>query len=189
MASRRATGPASDAAALPRRSFLIGSVALLAWPLAARAEEGEAAAWSLPEATASALGQASFVYVSPLSASGAESTCHGEVWYGYLEGAVFLVTSKESWKARSLAKGRDRARIWVGDYGTWKRGPLRNWDFRTGPSFVARASRHDGGDLFEQLMLQYGERYPDEIGKWEPRFREGLISGERVLLRYQPMGA
>ena len=117
----------------------------------------------------------------------AESTCHGEVWYAWIDGAVVLVTSKDSWKARSLAKGLAGARIWVGDHGRWK-GTLgnRNEEFRKAPHFEAKAERSEDQALLDRLMTAYKGKYPAEIAKWEPRFREGFASGERVLLRYLP---
>jgi hypothetical protein len=38
-------------------------------------------------------------------------------------------------------------------------------------------------------MKAYREKYPDEIGTWEPRMRAGFESGERWLLRYTPRPA
>ena len=79
-----------------------------------------------------ALEKSPYVYVSPLLASGRESSCHGEVWYAWLDGAVFAIVAADGWKAKSLAAGRDRARLWVGDHGTWKTsgGLARNESFR-----------------------------------------------------------
>ena len=161
---------------LTRRSFVAGAVGLAVFPPRARA--------SVPGA---ALSESPFVYVSPLRSDGAESTCHGEVWFAWLDGAVALVTSHESWKARALARGLARARIWVGDYGRWKRLGVRNEAFRNGPHFEARARRSRDAALLDRMMEQYRTKYPAEIGKWEPRFREGFASGKRVLLVYAPV--
>ncbi len=79
--------------------------------------------------------------MSPLRSNGEESRCHGEVWFGWLDGSVVVITATKSWKARSLARGLDRARIWVGDYGRVKRMVGSNEAFRAGPSFLARAER------------------------------------------------
>jgi hypothetical protein len=175
-----------------RRGFLRGALALLAWPLAARAEKietdsGKSAALT-PE-TLLALTSSPYVYVSPLGADGRESTCHGEVWYGWIDGAVVVTTGTATWKARSLAKGRDRARIWVGDYGRWKSLTGTREDFRAGPSFVARASRSEDPDLLDRLLAIFEAKYPDEIGRWRDRMRRGHASGERVLIRYEPRAA
>ncbi|MGH9889530.1 MAG: hypothetical protein ACREBE_28615, partial [bacterium] len=50
------------------------------------------------------------VYVSPLTKAGKESTCHGEVWFFVDGGDVVIATGTKTWKARSIAQGRDRAR-------------------------------------------------------------------------------
>ena len=127
------------------------------------------------------------VYVSPLHPDGRESHCHGEVWFGWLDGAVVVITAESAWKARALAAGRDRARIWVGDHGRWKGWLWNNEKFRQAPSFDARAVRSDDADLLERLMTLYGEKYPAEIGDWEPGMREGFASGGHVLIRYLPV--
>src|SRR5262247_3112229 len=100
---------------LTRRELLrsgalaFGAVALLPRVLHAAAEP----AW-LAAAKTSAL-----VYVSPLKKDGAESRCHGEVWFFLDQGDVVLATSVSSWKARALGLGRKQARIWVGDFGPY----------------------------------------------------------------------
>ena len=123
-----------DVSRLSRREFLAAGAALAAWPLVGRAEAG-GPALSLE----SALASSEFVYISPRKTDGEESTCHGEVWYGWLDGAVVINTRATTWKARSLGRGLDRARVWVGDYGRWKRALGRNEAFRAGPSFDAPA--------------------------------------------------
>jgi hypothetical protein len=37
------------------------------------------------------------------------------------------------------------------------------------------------------MLVDYERKYPDGIGKWRDRFREGLASGERVILLYDPV--
>ncbi len=185
--SRARASSAAAATGLDRRSFLLGLGALLLLPGRARGEA--AASWTLPEATEELLRSSPYVYVSPLRADGAESRCHGEVWYGWLDGAVVLTTSTGTWKARAVARGLDRARLWVGDYGRWKRFLGRNEAFRAGPSFVARAGLVDDPALLDRLLALYREKYPAEIGRWEPRMRSGHASRDRVLIRYQPLAA
>jgi hypothetical protein len=172
-------------APIDRRAFLAGALAVLAWPRPGSADDAKAPA--LPEPALRALPGSEFVYVSPLHADGRESTCHGEVWYGWLDDAVVLVTSKDSWKARSVAKGLDRARLWVGSHGRWKNalGGGRE-EFRQAPSFVGRARVSKDAALLERLLVVYEKKYPAEIGRWRDRFRSGLASGERLLLIYQP---
>jgi hypothetical protein len=170
---------------IDRRSFLAGALALVAWPRRTFAEEPKAAA--LPEPALRALPGSEFVYVSPLHRDGRESTCHAEVWYGWLDDAVVLITSKDSWKARSVARGLDRARLWVGSHGRWKTSlGGRSEEFRKAPSFDGRARVSKEAALLERLLTVYEKKYPAEIGRWRDRFRESLASGERVLLIYQP---
>jgi len=166
---------------IDRREFLLGALAAAFAPRAlARAAAPE------PSLDA-ALERSGFVYVSPLRADGRESTCHGEVWFGWLEGAVVLITARDSWKARALSRGQDRARIWVGDHGTWKKLVGTSEDFRKAPSFEARAALAKDEALLERLMATYERKYPAEIGRWRERFREGFADGSRVLIRYTPL--
>jgi hypothetical protein len=184
-ASEATRHPRDAGALVDRRTFLAGTLAVLAWPGRSLADDAKASA--LPEAALRALPASEFVYVSPLLADGRESTCHGEVWYGWLDGAVVLITSKDSWKARSVAKGRDRARLWVGSHGRWKNAlGGRSEAFRQAPDFVGRARVSRDAALLEKLLAVYETKYPAEIGRWRERFREGLASGERVLLVYAP---
>jgi hypothetical protein len=70
----------------------------------------------------------------------------------------------------------------VGDYG---RGGEA---FREAPSFLARASLDTDAGVFDKLLAVYAEKYPDEWAKWEPRFKSGFASGERVMIRYRAIG-
>jgi hypothetical protein len=183
MSARRAKAPASEAAGpgLDRRTFLGAALAAGLFPreLLALPE--------LPEATREALASSPYVYVSPLRRSGAESRCHGEVWFAWLDGAVRIVTGAKGWKARAVAAGLDRARLWVGDHGPWKRTLGTSEEFRRGPSFVAGARASRDRDLLERMLGVYERKYPAEIGRWRERFRDGLASGERVILSYAPL--
>ncbi len=181
----RRRGRAGVGHLIDRRTFLGVSVGLLLWPGGALAAPRRLAA--LADALTEALEGSPFVYVSPLRSDGSESRCHGEVWYAWLDGAVVLNTASDTWKARALARGLDRARIWVGDYGRWK-GSLgsRSDAFRQGPGFLARAQSSRDAALVERLLEVYARKYPDEIGAWRERMRQGVADGSRVLIRYRP---
>jgi hypothetical protein len=133
-----------------------------------------------------ALERSPYVYVSPLRADGSESRCHGEVWFAWLDGAVVVITGSERWKARALARGLDRARIWVGDHGAWKGMLGANEEFRKAPAFDARAALAKDPKLLDRLLGSYERKYPDEIGRWREKFRQGFADGSRVLIRYAP---
>ena len=135
------------------------------------------------------LAKSAYVYISPLRSDGSESRCHGEVWYGWIDGAVVINTKATTWKARSLARGLDRARIWVGDHGRWKQTVGRNEEFRSGPSFAAKASISKDTALLDRLLGQFESKYPGEIGNWRDRMRAGFDDGSRVLIRYGPESA
>ena len=171
---------------IDRRSFLggalVGATTLLGWPVSALPGGPSGLSAALEEKLASS----PYVYVSPLLSDEAESTCHGEVWYGWIDGSVVVITSTKSWKARSVARGLGSARIWVGDYGRWKQLIGRNEDFRAGPSFDARAAVTKDPKLLETLIAHYETRYPDEIGKWRDGMRGGFHDGTRILIRYTP---
>ena len=166
---------------LSRRTFLVGSAGALLIPWRS------AVAAALPAATLGNLESSTFVYLSPLQSNGSESRCHGEVWYGWLEGSVVIITAASTWKARSQALGRDRARIWVGNHGRWKGLVGRNEDFRKAPSFDTRAAIVTDDALLDRLLALYETKYPDEIARWRDRMREGYADGSRVLIRYHPV--
>jgi len=184
MWAKRRTAPVSEPAnpRITRRALMragAGVVVALAWPAwRSRAD-------SLPPDLTGLLDKSLFVYVSPLKRDGAESRCHGEVWFGWLDGGVVLITAKTSWKARSLESGLALARVWVGDHGRVG-GILGGEAFRKAPSFEARARLEKDAAVLDRLMALYRTKYPDEIEKWEPRMRSGFASGERVLIRYAP---
>ena len=162
---------------IDRRTFLGGSVAFLLAPAAlARAAELE-----------QALETSGFVYVSPLRGDGRESTCHAEVWFAWLDGSVVLITGTDRWKSRSLAKGLDRARIWVGDHGRWKQLLGRNEAFRKAPTFDARAQVVKDEALLERMLAVFEKKYPEEIDAWRDRMRSGFHDGSRTLIRYTPV--
>lgn len=170
-----------------RRDFLVGSVALCgAASLAAstRLWADAPERLKLPSKTMAALADSSLVYISPLLADGQESRCHGEVWFFVDAGDVVIFADKKSWKVRAVGRGRDRARIFVGDFGPVSRAGDR---FRKAPTFLAQVEIDTSAATFERLMKAYGERYPDEWGKWGPRFRKGYEADTRAMVRYRPV--
>jgi hypothetical protein len=167
-------------ASLTRRELLwtgtlwLGSAALL--PRLARAHEGHDD-YALPQATQDALGKERLVHVSPLKSNGKESRCHAEVWYFFDRGSVVIATASKGWKVRAAKLASPKARLWVGSYGTGA------------PTFLASAAIDGDPAAFERLLAAYGTRYPDEWGKWKPRFESSHADGSRTLVRYTPIGA
>lgn len=181
---------------LDRRGFLTAAAGAAAWWWAsgARAQATAPAATpatALPAETVALLEKSPYVYVSPLRKEGSESTCHGEVWYGWLDGAVLLNTRRGTWKAVALRdRGLDRARIWVGDHGRWKTGFTgggRNEEFRKAPHFDAHARLETDRAVLDRLLALYETKYAGEFGRWREDMRLGFYSGQRVLIRYEPV--
>ncbi len=171
---------------LGRRQFLAATACVLASPVQAVARD---AAPALSESTRTALAKSKFVYVSPIQSNGEESRCHGEVWYGWLEGSVFMTCASDSWKVRAVKKGLDRARIWVGDYGRWRKALGENRDFLNGPRFEAAASVSEDTDQVARLLAELARKYPKEFPGWKDRMESGHRDGSRLLLRYTPVSA
>jgi len=163
---------------LTRRSFLAAAAAGAASLWLPRPASADPAA----PARRAALSASPLVYVSPLRRDGSESTCHGEVWFVAEGGDVLVVTAAERWKAKAISAGRDRARLWVGDFGVWTRADGK---WKSAPSFDAAASFEKDPAARERALQAFGKKYPDEWSKWGPRFREGLADGSRVLIRYR----
>ena len=176
-------------AALSRRSFVSAAGALAVGLLLPRSGWANSPAESSASTSASsgkalaASRTSPLIYVSPLKANGLESHCHGEVWFVADDEDLLVVTNPERWRAACLGKGLDRARIWVGDHGLWKKS---GGAFRKAPSYVARGSIDADPAVHARALEAFGKKYADEWGKWGPRFQKGLASGERVLIRYSP---
>lgn len=162
---------------LTRRGFLGAFLTALVAP----------AAFARSEKLEKALAESGLVYVSPLRSDGRESRCHAEVWFGWIDDSVVLITGAERWKSRALGSGLDRARIWVGDHGRWKKLVGHNEAFRQAPSFEARAKAVKDDALLDRLLAAYEKKYPEEIGEWRDRMRSGYADGTRVLIRYTPL--
>jgi hypothetical protein len=135
-----------------------------------------------------ALERSPYVYVSPLQANGKESSCHAELWYAWLDASVVVIVSSDRWKATAVARGLDRARVWVGDHGRWKSWTGgHNEAFREAPHFDARVEKLEDPLMIDRLLAVYEEKYPNEISKWRDRMRSGFADGSRILLRYRAM--
>ncbi len=191
MSRRSPVARASDRVAfgIDRRTFLGGAAMLLLWPTRGFAEPALNAETALSEKTIGLLDASKFAYVSPLRKDGAESTCHGEVWFAWLDGSVLVNSRRGTWKVQAVEKGQDRARIWVGDHGRWKPvlGSTRNEAFRAAPHFDARASFESERAVNDRLIALYEKKYAGDFDRWREDMQTGFYSGERKLLRYTPL--
>jgi len=172
---------------LTRRAVLQGgALALGAVALLPRALRAASAGFQLDPPALAALEKSKLVYVSPLRADGRESRCHGEVWYFWDRGAVVIAPAAKGWKVRAVRGGKDKARLWVGDFGPYSGAAEK---LRAAPTFLASAAIDSEAATFERLLASYATRYPDEWGKWKPRFESSHADGSRVVVRYTPIGA
>jgi len=181
-----------------RRRFLegvgLGAIGVCGIGLAGSLVAPSRPAWSAsPEASAlpiALLEKSSFVYVSPLRSDGKESTCHSELWYAWLDGSVVVTVASTGWKARALAAGLHRARIWVGNHGRWKSFiGSNNEAFRSAPHFDARAEKVSDPKTLDALLAAYDRKYPAEIASWRDKMRRGNADGSRIMIRYTPIGS
>lgn len=163
---------------LDRRTFFTAATALLVAPaLAPRVFAAEAPAIA-------ALDKSQLVYICPTLADGSDSRCQAEVWFVHFDDDVFVCTSAKAWRARAVARGLARARMWVGEFGVWK---------QSDGAYLSAPHMHVEGRLENDTAVQaraleaFGAKYSEEWGSWGPRFRDGLADGSRVLLRYRPL--
>jgi hypothetical protein len=178
-----------------RRSFLglLSGLVLhtsgIAWlGLGASARRAEAATSRSIAFSKAHLERSVFAYISPLRSDGAESSCHAELWYAWLDDSVVVIVASDRWKAKALDRGLSRARVWVGDHGVWKSWfGSHNDGFREAPHFDARVELSKDAALLERLLAAYQLKYPDEIDSWRERMRNGFADGSRALLRYRPI--
>lgn len=170
------------------RAFAVGATALIAGPV-----PRTLAAEDRDETTVMSkklLETSEYAYISPLRSNGHESSCHAELWYAWLDDSVLVIVSRDGWKATSLARNLEQARIWIGNHGRWKTWlGSRNEAFRKAPHFDARVERVTDPEALDQLLQIYEVKYPAEIADWRDRMRDGFADGSRVLLRYRPSSA
>lgn len=162
---------------LTRRHALIRGGALLAaaWaaPRLARAAASPAVA---------ALDDSQLIYLTPILPDGSESTCHGEVWFVHHGGEIYVNTQAGAWRAEALRRGYERAKIWIGEFGVWKRAEGR---YRSAPYLEIAGTIEKDPAVHAELFPLFGAKYAAEWDSWGPRFRNGLADGSRVLLRYR----
>jgi len=174
---------------ISRRAFMRGAAALSgAVFLPARLARTSDAEFRVSKAAQAALETSPLIYLTPIKSDGEESTCHAEVWF-YADGADLLVVTKpELWRSQAVKRGLDRARIWVGDFGVWKRS---KGAFREAPTFLAQVEHiSTDAEAVERTLKGMTAKYADEgWSTYGPLFKQGLADGSRVLLRYRPVAA
>ena len=160
-----------------RRELLNQSVALIAtsliFPTQSFARESIAAA---------ALKKSALIYLSPILSNGAESKCHGEVWFVYHDEEIIVVTQHNAWRAEAVRKNLTTTAIWIGEFGVWTKAKNR---YKSAPYVRATGRFETDANMHATVLEKFGAKYSKEWGSWGPRFTKGLSDGSRVMLRYK----
>lgn len=175
---------------IDRRTFLGGAALALLAPGRVFAEERVTTSPRIIAAAAELLEKSPYAYISPLKKDGTESTCHGEVWFAWLDGAIVVNSRRGTWKVKAIEKGLDRARIWIGDHGRWKSalGTSRNEAFREAPTLEVQARFETDRQVLDRLIATFEKKYAREFDQWREDMQTGFFSGARKLIRYEPVG-
>ena len=157
----------------PAATATPGAAAAARAPSATEAPQaaGSAAAAVSPEIE-HLLATSEFVYISSTRKDGTLSR-KAEIWFTWHDGSVWVGTRPDSWRAKRIRWKRPMATIWVGS--------------PAGPSIRARGELVTDPARYDMLCRDYGVKYPARWPRWEASFREGLASGDRVLIRYVPV--
>jgi len=168
---------------LNRRRLVVAGGSLAAVALAGVPRlRAQSSALDLPRA----LVESELVYLSPLRSDGTLSRCQAEVWFAYVDDAIFVVTASDAWRAQAVTRGLQQTHVWVGDVGQWQGS--REAYLRL-PALKAHADFVRETDAQTRVLTAMGGKYSAEWGVWGPRFRNGLADGSRVMLRYRPQSA
>ncbi|HZR79487.1 MAG TPA: hypothetical protein VFD92_00195 [Candidatus Binatia bacterium] len=139
---------------------------------APRAQGASDAAATLGPSERALLEKSPFVYISSTRKDGSLSK-QAEIWFTFADGSVWVASAPTAWRVKRIKWHRPMATIWIGT--------------RDGPSFRARGEIVSDPKRYDQLCDAFAVKYPDRWPRWEKSFREGLRSGERVLIRYVPV--
>lgn len=132
--------------------------------------------------SAHAAEESPLIYLAAVLSDGSLSRCQAEVWYVKQDGAYFVVTQHDAWRADAVRRGLTNTQIWEGDAGLWQSSDR----YLKLPKFTAEGALTEDTALHASLLTRFGEKYSAEWGRWGPRFRKGLADGARVMLRYTP---
>lgn len=95
-----------------------------------------------------------------------------EIWFLFHDGAVWVGTRPESWRAKRIRAGRPQATIAIGKVD--------------GPSFKAKGEIVKDPKMEEVLFKTFASKYPQGWPKHEQGFRSGFKDGSRILIKYVP---
>lgn len=159
-----------------RRLLRAGTLALAATAFSgarrAFADDAKPAAGKLSPELEKQLAAAKFVYIQSTRKDGTLSK-PAEIWFAVMDGALWVGSSPDSWRAKRIRWGRPQAKIAIGS--------------PSGPAFSATGAFVKDPALAKRFCDALAVKYPDGWPRWEKSFREGLVDGKRVLIRYAPV--
>lgn len=123
------------------------------------------------------------VYLSPIQSNGRESSCQAEIWFVYDGADIFVCSGTDSWRVKAAQSGLRKTKFWVGDLGQWKDTNGAHKDL---PSLYAKASIETDLKEQERVLEMFRDKYSISWLLWGPRFKKGLKSGRRTMIRYRP---
>ena len=95
------------------------------------------------------------------------------------------MTQADAWRVEAIKKGLVRAKVWVGEFGQWRRAKGK---YKSAPYLELEGELENNPLVHEELLPYFGAKYAAEWDRWGPRFRKGLANGSRSLLRYKIAG-
>lgn len=165
---------------IDRRGLLRFGAGLIAGVMA---HPGAVARAAVPSADLrEAMDDSPLIYLTPMRGDGTESRCQAEVWFAHYRADLYVVTAHDAWRARAIAGGLTRARVWVGDVGVWSDS---DGAYRQLPQLETIGSREQDPDVHQAVLDVMGDKYPLQWFVWGRRFRNGLADGSRIMLKYQ----
>lgn len=167
---------------ITRRDLNLGVLlapAALVLARTATAEEEAKKTSELPDE----LNTSRLIYLTPIKSDGEESKCKAEIWFGFHNDEIYVVTPTTAWRSEAIRKKLTSTRIWVGDFGNWRRA---NEKFREAPELMATGSIVEDEEVHTKVLEVMGEKYTDEWGRWGPQFKSALEDGTRVMIKYKP---
>jgi hypothetical protein len=157
---------------LLRAGTILLAMAALGGARRAFADDAKPAAGTLSPEQLKQLDAAKFVYIQSTRKGGVLGK-PAEIWFAVMDGALWVGSSPESWRAKRIRWGRPQAKIAIGSVD--------------GPSFRATGAFVKDPALYAKFCDQLAGKYPEKWSRWEQSFRDGFKSGERVLIKYTPV--
>ena len=125
-------------------------------PAATETAEGRTAAKTAPQAVpralspaeTTALNEATYIYLSSTRKDGSLSK-PAEIWFQSANGAIYVGTRPDSWRAKRLRWGRADAKIWIGARDG--PAPARQRSFRNRSGALRAVLRRPRGQISEKL--------------------------------------